>query len=106
MAKYLMRVSYTAQGAKGLLKEGGTGRRSTIDKLVRDIGGSLEGFYFAFGEDDVIVIADLPGNVTAAALGLAVAAAGAATLSTVVLLTPEEIDEATKQSVGYRVPGA
>lgn len=106
MAKYLWQASYSVEGAKGLLKEGGTSRRATIEQLVKDIGGTVEGFYFAFGDDDVYVIADIPDNVTAAAMSLTVAAAGAARIKTTVLLTPEEIDDATQKSVAYRPPGA
>ena len=106
MAKYLIQGSYTQSGVQGLIKEGGTGRADTIGKLLADLGGSLEAFYFAFGDDDVYVIADIPDNTTAAALSLAVAAAGAVNIKTTVLLTPEEMDRATQQSVNYRPPGA
>ena len=105
MARYLVRVSYTQEGASGLLEEGGTSRREMLDGLVKELGGSLEVFYFAFGKVDVYCIMQLPDNVTAAALGLTVGAAGAAKVQTVVLLTPEEIDEATKKAVAYRAPG-
>jgi uncharacterized protein with GYD domain len=88
-----------------VLKEGGTGRRAAIDKLVQGLGGKLEAFYFAFGGDDVVVIADLPDQKTAAAVGLAVNASGTTALKTVVLLTPEEIDESARVAVDYRRPG-
>ena len=106
MARYLWQVSYTAEGVKGVLSEGGTGRRSMVQKLVEGLGGRVDSFDFAFGADDVYVIAELPDNVTAAAIGLTVAAAGAASIKTVVLISPEEVDEATKKSVDYRAPGA
>lgn len=106
MARYLLQASYTQSGVQGVIKEGGSGRRDAIGKLLADLGGTLEAFYFAFGENDVYVIADVPDNTTAAAISLTVGAAGAATVKTVVLLTPEEIDRATKQSVAYRPPGA
>jgi uncharacterized protein with GYD domain len=104
--RYLLRVSYTAEGARGVLKEGGSSRRTLVDGMIKGLGGSLESFYYAFGEDDVYVIAQLPDNVTAAAVSLAVSAAGTARSNVVVLLTPEEVDEATKKSVAYRAPGA
>jgi len=106
MAKYLIQASYTQSGVQGVIKEGGSGRRDAIGKLLADLGGTLEAFYFAFGDNDVYVIADVPDNTTAAAISLTVGAAGAVTAKTVVLLTPEEIDRATKQSVAYRPPGA
>jgi uncharacterized protein with GYD domain len=105
MAKFLWQVSYTAQGAQGLKADGGTARRAAVQKLVQQAGGKLESFYFALGESDVFVVADLPDTATATAVSLAVNATGAARLRTVPLLTPEEMDAAVKQSVDYRPPG-
>ena len=105
MAKYLWEVSYTSDGMKGVLKEGGTSRRTMVEKLASNMGGTIESFYFAFGENDVYVIAELPGDVDAAALAMTIAATGAVTIKTVTLLTPEQIDEATKKTVEYRPPG-
>jgi uncharacterized protein with GYD domain len=106
MATYLLQVSYTTDGLKGVIKEGGSSRRTMVDGMVKGLGGTLESFYYAFGDDDVYVIAQLPDNVTAVAVSLAVSASGAARSKVVVLLTPEEVDAATKKSVGYRAPGA
>lgn len=106
MPKYLWKVSYTQAGVKGVLKEGGSSRRDMVEKLTAGLGGSLEAFYFAFGDEDVYVIADVPDAETAAAVSLTVGAAGAASIETVVLLTPEQVDAATKKSVDYRPPGA
>jgi uncharacterized protein with GYD domain len=103
--KYLFTGSYTAAGAAGFRKEGGTGRRAATEQLMRSLGGNLEAYYFAFGGDDFVVIADLPGNTQAAAGSLAASAAGGVTVRTTVLLTPEEMDAATKQSATYRAPG-
>lgn len=105
MPKYLWRASYSTEGVKGVLKEGGTARREAVEKLLADVGGTLEAFYFAFGEDDVYVIVDLPDAATAAAASLTVGASGAVSVSTIPLLTPEEIDKAAKISVAYRPPG-
>ena len=106
MPKYLWQVSYTAEGARGILKEGGTKRRELIADLVAQSGGTLESFYFEFGSDDVLVIADIPDEATAAAISLSVGASGAASIRTTVLLAPEVLDEAATNSVGYRAPGA
>jgi uncharacterized protein with GYD domain len=106
MPKYLWKVSYTAEGVRGVVKEGGTSRRDTIAAIVSGLGGTIEGFFFAFGEHDVFVIAELPDDTTAAAFSLTVGASGAASVDTVKLLTPEEVDKATKVSVPYRPPGA
>ncbi len=105
MPKYLIRASYTQEGVKGLLKEGGTSRRATVEQVIKGMGGTLEAFYYAFGEDDVFVIAELPDNASTAALSLAVGASGTVKLNTTVLLTPEEMDQATKKTVNYRPPG-
>jgi uncharacterized protein with GYD domain len=105
MPKFLVKASYTPQGAQGVLKEGGSSRRDTVGALISGMGGTLESFYFAFGEADAYVTAELPDNLSAAAVALAVNSTGAAEVSTVVLMTPEEVDEATKKTVDYRPPG-
>jgi uncharacterized protein with GYD domain len=105
MPKYLFQASYIGEGLKGLLKEGGSKRRETVEQNLRAMGGTLEAFYYAFGADDVFAIMDLPDNVTTAAFALTVNASGAVRVRTTVLLTPEEVDQATKKSVDYRPPG-
>jgi uncharacterized protein with GYD domain len=106
MAKYMIQASYSAEGVRGVLKEGGSSRRATIAELAKNAGGSMEAFYFAFGREDVFVILDLPDNVAAAALSMAVAASGLTRCKVVVLLTPEEIDASTRMKATYRPPGA
>ncbi len=105
MPKYLLEASYTVEGTRGLLKEGGSSRRKKIEEMVKEVRGRLEAFYYAFGSTDVFVIVDVPDAVTAAALSLAVNGSGAVHLKTHVLMTPEEVDEASKKSVKYRAPG-
>ena len=105
MAKYLIEANYVGDGIKGLLKEGGTSRRGTVEEAARTVGGTLDAFYYAFGETDVYAIIDMPDNATTAGLALTIAASGLVTIRTTVLLTPEEIDEATKKSPAYRPPG-
>jgi uncharacterized protein with GYD domain len=105
MPKYLFKARYTAEGARGLLSDGGTGRRSATERAIASAGGTLESFYFAFGGTDVFVIADLPDNTAAASLNLAVAASDTIGSETVVLLTPEEIDEAAGRGPDWRAPG-
>ncbi len=106
MAKYLWQVSYTTEGLKGLMKEGATSRIAAITRLAESRGGKLEAFYFAFGDEDAYLIADLPSAIEASAISLAVGASGAARVKTVVLLSAEDVDAATKLNVGYRPPGA
>jgi uncharacterized protein with GYD domain len=105
MPKMLWYGSYTQEGVRGLMSEGGTGRRKAVEELVASAGGRLEALYWAFGDSDVYLIAHVPDNATAAAISLAVGAVGAVHLTTVVLLTAEEVDEATKKSLSYRPPG-
>jgi uncharacterized protein with GYD domain len=105
MAKYLISASYSPDGVKGVLKGGGTARVDAVRTMIEGLGGKLESFYFAFGSVDVYATADLPDNVTAAAIGLAVSSSGLTAASTTVLLTPEEIDRAAKLQVSYAPPG-
>src|SRR5437870_13506330 len=106
MAKYLILGAYSVEGHKGLLKSGGSARREAISKLMESVGGRLEAFYFVFGTDDYVLIVDAPDNVSTAAVALTVAASGAVQgFRTAVLLTPEEVDQATKKTVAYRPPG-
>lgn len=105
MPKFLIQATYTADGAKGLLSEGGTKRRDAAAKAIKTAGGKVEAFYFAFGKSDAIVLVDLPDNVSVAAASLAINASGVVTTTTTVLLTPGELDEAAKKSVSYRAPG-
>ncbi len=105
MPKYLVQANYVSEGLKGLLKEGGTSRRDEVEKAIKSVGGTLEAFYYAFGETDAYIIAEAPDNVSAAALGLMVNASGTVTCKTTVLLTPQEIDEAAKKTPSYRAPG-
>jgi uncharacterized protein with GYD domain len=106
MAKYLISASYTAEGTKGLLKGGGgTARRAAVQQMAQAIEGRVEAFYYAFGDNDVYAILDVPDNVSIAAVSMAVNASGAVHTKTTVLLTAEEIDQAARKSVGYRAPG-
>jgi uncharacterized protein with GYD domain len=105
MPKFLFQASYTNEGVKGLLKQGGSKRRAAVEELARSLGARVEGFYFAFGDTDAFLVIDAPDNVSAAAASLVVSAAGAARLKTTVLLTPEEMDQAAKKRVSYRAPG-
>ena len=104
MPKYLCQGSYTEQGLKGLVKEGGSKRQAMVEQLVREMGGKLDAFYFAFGSDDFVIILDLPSNVDMAAVALAAQASGAVKSRITVLLLPEEIDQATKRQVNFRPP--
>ncbi len=106
MAKYLFQAALTAEGLRGVLKEGGSARREVVRKAIEGLGGSLEAFYFGFGDKDVYVLADLPDNSAAAAFSTQTSSSGTVSVSTTVLITPEEMDAASKQRVDWRAPGA
>jgi uncharacterized protein with GYD domain len=107
MPKYLFAATLTQSGVQGVLKEGGTSRREALEKTLESVGGSLEAFYFAFGTNDVYLIVDVADAATAAAASMATTATGAVRVNTTVLITPEEMDEASSKAgaVEYRPPG-
>jgi uncharacterized protein with GYD domain len=105
MPKYLIQASYTAEGAQGVVSEGGTGRREAVAQLAKELGGTVDFFYFAFGDDDVVTVIDLPDAESVAAVSMTVAASGLVKTKTTVLLTPEQVDTAARKSVSYRAPG-
>ena len=106
MPKFLFNAGYTSAGIEGLQREGGTGRKAMFSAMIEKLGGSLEAFYYAFGPDDLIIIADLPDDESALAVSMEIAKAGAIGIRTVVLIPPETIDRAGDIQVDYRVPGA
>jgi uncharacterized protein with GYD domain len=105
MPKYLIQASYTTEGIQGLVGDSASGRRADLQAAVKAVGGKIEALYFAFGADDVIVVLDLPDNVTAAAIGLTIAGSGAVRVRTTPLLTVEEVDKALEVNMRYRAPG-
>ncbi|MGY1593823.1 GYD domain-containing protein [Geodermatophilus sp. SYSU D00708] len=106
MPRFLFIAKYAPQGAKAIMAAGGTTRRNAIEKMVTDLDGRLETFDFAFGEEDVYTIVDLPDNKTAAAMALTVNASGVAHVRTVLLMSPEEVDAARQVHPDYQPPGA
>jgi uncharacterized protein with GYD domain len=107
MAKALIKASYSVDGLKGLMKEGGTSRVRNVERALAGVGGSLESFYFAFGSDDLYVIADVPDHAAAVAMAAAVSGSGAVSrYETVILLTPAEVDKAMNVTVDYAPPGS
>lgn len=104
MPKYLFEADYSAEGTRGLLKEGGSKRCAAIEASVKSVGGKVEAFYFTYGERDVITIVDLPDGASALALSLTFSSSGSVAFKTTPLVTPEEIDQAAKKTVKYRPP--
>jgi uncharacterized protein with GYD domain len=105
MKKFMIKASYNANGVKGLIDDGGSKRKSEVQKMIAGLGGKVESFYFAFGDHDAYIIVELPDDVSAAAAVLKVNSTGLVGISTTVLLSPEDIDAASKMSVSYRAPG-
>ena len=105
MAKYLFEANYVGEGIKGLMREGGTKRRDALVDALKSVGGSLDSFYYAFGDTDVLGVFDIPSNANAAALSLMVNSTGSVKVRLKPLLTVEDLDEASKQTPSYRAPG-
>jgi uncharacterized protein with GYD domain len=105
LPKYLFEASYTSAGSAGVIRDGGSQRRAAAEKLIESLGGTIDCMYFAFGTVDVLAIVDLPDHAAAAAMSLATASSGAMTGRMTVLLTPEEIDDASSRGVTYTPPG-
>jgi uncharacterized protein with GYD domain len=106
MAKYMFTGTFTLQGGKGVMAEGGSSRARVVAAAFESVGGKMESYHFAFGADDYVVIGEVPDSVTAAALALTVGSSGGVNNRTVALLTPEEVDRATKLTPSYRAPGS
>jgi uncharacterized protein with GYD domain len=105
MPKYMMQAKYTTEGIKGLVGDSASGRRADVQAAVKAVGGTLEAFYYTFGDDDVVCIMDLPSNVAATALAVTSSAAGGVRVRTTPLLTVEEVDQALEIQTKYRAPG-
>ena len=105
MPKYLMQARYTTKGIQGLVRDSASGRRADVQAAVAALGGQVEAFYYAFGDDDSIMIVDLPNSIKAEALGLTISGSGAVRIRTTPLLTVEEVDQALEIKMRYRAPG-
>ncbi len=105
MPKYLLHVNYVGEGIKGLLSEGGSSRKAAAEAAAKSVGGSIESMYFALGDTDCYVIADMPNHHAVTALALTLNATGRVTTKSTVLMTPEDVDAAVKLSPSYRAPG-
>lgn len=106
MARFMFKVSYSKEGMQGVIKEGAVNRKTFIEKMAAEMGGSISSFDFAFGDTDAYVIAEMEDQITAAAVATAVAASGAGSIETVVLLSADDVDRAIGKHAPYRAPGA
>ena len=105
MSKHLFYGSYSPEGYRGLIEEGGSSRIDAAKQALGSVGGSLEAFYFSYGENDFYIIVDLPSHIATTAITLAGNITGSFNIKGVPLLTPDELDEAAKLSVDFRPPG-
>jgi len=105
MAKYLIKAAYTTEGAKGLMKDGGTKRVEAVRAAMKSVGGSLDTAYFALGDYDFYAIVEAPDHVAISAVAVVANAGGGAHVSTTVLMTPGDVDAAVKKAVTYTAPG-
>ena len=105
MPRYLCKVRYSVEGINGVRKEGGTARAEVARKLFESFGATMHSFDFAFGEYDAYLVVEAPNNAAVAGAATIVSAAGGASIETVVLMSPAEIDEAVKVQADYRKPG-
>ena len=105
MAKYLIRGNYVGDGIKGLMSDGGSKRRQAAAAAIESVGGSLDSFYYAFGDTDIFAVCDLPDAASAVALSLLINSSGSVSVSFTPLMTPEDLDAATTKSPSYRPPG-
>lgn len=105
MPKYLVHAAYTAEGLKGLQKDKASGRKTAVSAAIEGLGGKLETMYYTFGDDDVVVIMEMPDNVSASALSLAISSTGLVRTKTTPLLTIDETDKALGKVAKYKAPG-
>jgi len=105
MAKFMVQASYTAEGLRGLAKDKASGRKAAVQAAIKSLKGKLESFHFSFGDEDVVLIVDMPDNISAAAISLMAGATGLVRLKTTPLLTVDEADQALALQGKYRAPG-
>ena len=105
MSKYLISAHYNAEGAAGLASRGGTARRDAVGKMLAEAGGSIDCFYYAWGDVDAYLVVDMPSDEAMVGVALSVNKSGATTITTTPLLTPEQVDAAAGAAPVYTSPG-
>ncbi|MFE9653264.1 MULTISPECIES: GYD domain-containing protein [unclassified Micromonospora] len=105
MPKFLLQSTFTADGIKGLVHDGGTGRAEVARNTIEAMGGKVDSIHFSFGKYDTYAVCELPDHKTAAALAVAIRAAGGLDTRVTSLLTPDEVDEAVRVQPTYQAPG-
>ncbi len=108
MARYMYQVAYTDEAWEALVKKP-VDRVEAIKPTVRKLGGKVETAYFTFGDYDLMLIASMPDDVSAAAMSIAASAGGSIkSIKTTPLMTVREGMRAMRQAkrAGYTPPGA
>ncbi len=105
MPKYLVTGNYRPEGVAGLMQEGGTRRLAAATAAFESVGGSVDCFYYAFGDTDVVGICDCPDDASAAAVSFMINASGAVSITLKPLLTVADVDAAAAKTPSYRPPG-
>lgn len=104
MPHFLIQASYTPEAVAKLVANP-QDRFDSIRGPVEKLGGRILHMYFAFGESDIILITEMPENVSAAALSLAASAGGSLrACRTTPLMTNAEGIEAMRKAAacGYK----
>ena len=104
MPHYLQQVAYSREGWEAVVANP-QNRIEAVRPVIEKLGGKIESAWFSFGDYDIVVITEMPDNVTAAGLAMAFAAGGACkSVQTTPLISPEEAIQALKKAkeCGYR----
>ena len=108
MARYLVQFAYSSEAIQNMVKNP-QDRAAMVSGMAQQWGGSLEAFYYTFGDYDGVAIVDVPDNVTMAAISMAVTSSGAfKAFHTTVLIPMDEAVEAMRKagSISYQPPRA
>ena len=106
MPRYMYSGNYTEKGAAGLLKDGGKARYDEAERIANAMGGTLHGYYWAYGSMDFFMIMDIPSQAMAIKFSLHVGASGVFNGKLTPLISVDEMDEATSTELpSMRLPG-
>jgi uncharacterized protein with GYD domain len=107
MPKFLCVAQYSSEGLAGLMQDGASKRLRDVKAAIKSVGGKLESLHYCLGNDDVVFIADLPDNASAAAISVLAGSTGLVSVQSTALLTVAEADAAIEKAKGarYRPPG-
>tara|TARA_B100001113_G_C21095938_1_gene616583 strand:- start:1012 stop:1323 length:312 start_codon:yes stop_codon:yes gene_type:complete len=98
--------NYTPKGAAGLLEDGGTARKQETLRILTEMGGSLESYYWCYGNTDFIMIADMPSESAAIKLALQVGSSGVFNGNLTPLISADEMDAAVNEEIpSMSLPG-